>query len=110
MSEPAVKESEGVPGESPPARTERAPGQTLLSPRAAVAAWTVILAVATSALYLFHSRGLSNLYGDGIAHMEGARRLWDSLTPGYAEIGTVWLPLFHILASPLTLSDKLWRT
>src|SRR5271169_6150570 len=54
-----------------------------------------IAAVTLGALYVFYSRGLTNVYGDAIAHMEGARRIFHSLTPGYEEIGTVWLPLFH---------------
>jgi hypothetical protein len=69
-----------------------------------------ITAVTLAALYFFYSRGLTNIYGDAIAHMEGARRIFDSLTPGYGEIGSVWLPLFHLLAAPLALSDFLWRT
>ena len=69
-----------------------------------------IAAVTLAALYFFYSRGLTNIYGDAIAHMEGARRIFDSLTPGYEEIGSVWLPLFHLLAAPLALSDFLWRT
>ena len=69
-----------------------------------------IAAVTVAALYFFYSRGLTNIYGDAIAHMEGARRIFDSLTPGYEEIGSVWLPLFHLLAAPLALSDFLWRT
>ncbi len=82
----------------------------LLSPRTAALVWLIIPASAVASLAVFYLHGLSNLYGDGIAHVEGARRLWDSLTPGYAEIGSVWLPLFHILASPLALNDFLWRT
>src|SRR5690349_18726664 len=70
----------------------------------------VICAVAAGSLVFFYTQGLTNLCGDAIAHMEGARRLWDSRTPGYEEIGSVWLPVFHILAAPLTLSDSLWRS
>ena len=70
----------------------------------------VIAGVACANLYYFFSRGLTNLYGDGIAHMEGARRIFDSLTPGYAEIGSVWLPLYHLLVAPLALNDSLWQT
>jgi len=69
-----------------------------------------IAAVTLAALYWFYARGLTNVYGDAIAHMEGARRIFDSLTPGYSEIGTVWLPLFHLLAAPLATNDFLWRT
>ncbi len=78
--------------------------------RVAVLVCLVIAAADLAALYFFESRGLSNLYGDGIAHVEGARRMFDSLTPGYAQIGTVWLPLFHLLAAPLAISNTLWRT
>jgi hypothetical protein len=69
-----------------------------------------IAAITLAALYFFYSRGLTNIYGDAIAHMEGARRIFDSLTPGYSEIGTVWLPLFHLFVAPLATSDFLWRT
>ncbi len=74
------------------------------------ACWIAILAVDAASLAFFASGGLNNLYGDGIAHVAGARLLFDSRTPGYAEIGSVWLPLFHVLAAPLALSDTLWRT
>ncbi|HZP01663.1 MAG TPA: hypothetical protein VFD30_15350 [Terriglobia bacterium] len=81
-----------------------------LSFRMAFAVWGVISVVALGNLHFFYSRGLSNLYGDAIAHMEGARRLIDSVTPGYEEIGTVWLPLFHLVTAPLAQNDFLWRT
>src|SRR6266404_9403079 len=82
----------------------------LLSVRAGGTALGAILFVALGSLYFFYSRGLTNLYGDGIAHVEGARRFFDSLTPGYSEIGSTWLPLFHLMASPLALNTFLWRT
>ena len=85
-----------------------ATGRFSLAARAAV--WTFLILGAAANLAYFYSRGLSNLYGDGIAHVEGARRILDSLTPGYAEIGTVWLPLFHLLAAPLAQNDFLWRS
>ena len=72
--------------------------------------WVLILGVALGSLRFFYTRGLSNIYGDSLAHMEGARRLFDSLTPGYIEIGTGWLPAFHLLVSPLAVNDYLWRT
>ncbi len=60
----------------------------------------VILAVAGASLRIFYALRLTNLYGDGIAHMEGARRIFDSLTPGMEEIGSVWLPLYHLVCAP----------
>jgi len=34
----------------------------------------------------------------------------DSRTPGYDQLGTVWLPLPHILMIPFARSVELWRT
>jgi hypothetical protein len=76
----------------------------------AAAPAVVILAVTSASVAFFYARGVTNLYGDAIAHMEGARRLTDSLTPGLAEIGSVWLPLYHILVAPLAVNSFLWRT
>jgi hypothetical protein len=74
------------------------------------AAAILILGVAAGSLRFFYTRGLTNIYGDALAHMEGARRILDSLTPGYPEIGSVWLPLFHVICAPLAQNDFLWRT
>src|SRR5579862_5710716 len=70
----------------------------------------LILVVTSTSLHFFYARGLSNLYGDGLAHLEGARRIFDSLTPGYQEIGSVWLPLYHLICAPLAINDFLWRS
>jgi hypothetical protein len=78
--------------------------------RAHGAAAILLLAVTGASLRFFYTRGLSNLYGDGMAHLEGARRIFDSLTPGYEEIGSVWLPIYHLICSPLAINDFLWRS
>jgi hypothetical protein len=97
--------SEHTPNASEPADTP-----PRLLPRTIILVGSVIVAVAAASLYFFYSRGLNNLYGDAMAHMEGARRIFDSRTPGYDEIGTVWLPLCHLLAAPLAINDSLWRS
>ena len=84
--------------------------EPILTLRTALPPAVVILAVAAASLHFFYTRGLINLYGDAIAHMEGARRLSDSLTPGWAELGSSWLPLYHLLVAPLAVNDHLWRT
>ena len=50
------------------------------------------------------------LPGDAASHIGIARRVFDSLTPGPFQLGTVWLPLQHLLTIPFILSDHLWRT
>lgn len=78
--------------------------------RITVAIWAAILGVALVSLRFFYSHGLTQLYGDTFAHMEAARRIFDSLTPGYPEIGSAWLPMFHLLVAPLAINNHLWRT
>lgn len=50
------------------------------------------------------------LYGDAVAHINIARRVFDSQTPGLLQLGTVWLPLPHLLMMPLVASNWAWQT
>jgi len=59
--------------------------------------------------YYFQHGGLL-LYGDAVAHINIARRVFDSQTPGLLQLGTVWLPLPHLLMIPLVRNDRLWQT
>src|SRR5258708_36584280 len=54
--------------------------------------------------------GLTLTHYDARAHLVVARRIFDSVTPGWQQIGAVWLPLPHLLnAVPIQL-DFLYRT
>lgn len=70
------------------------------------------LATCVSVLsFLFYYRnGDSLLYGDAIAHINIARRVFDSRTPGLLQLGTVWLPLPHLLIVPFILSKRMWQS
>jgi hypothetical protein len=59
--------------------------------------------------YYFQHGGLL-LYGDAVAHINIARRVFDSRTPGLLQLGTVWLPLPHLLMIPFLLSDTAWQS
>jgi hypothetical protein len=60
--------------------------------------------------FLFYFRyGDVLLYGDAVAHINIARRVFDSKTPGLLQLGTVWLPLPHLLMIPFLISDDLWQ-
>jgi hypothetical protein len=50
------------------------------------------------------------IIGDATAHIHIARRVFDSRTPGLMQLGTVWLPLPHILLIPFILPIGLWRS
>src|ERR1700757_466349 len=47
---------------------------------------------------------------DAIAHVNKARSLFDNIEPGLQQLGTIWLPLPHLLMAPLAAIDPLWRT
>ncbi|WP_125566173.1 hypothetical protein [Nocardioides baekrokdamisoli] len=55
-------------------------------------------------------RGINMDYGDSMAHLTIARRIVDSKTPGLQQLGTVWLPLPHLLLLPLVMNLWLWHT
>ena len=70
-----------------------------------------IAAAASLLSFLFYFRhGDLLLYGDAVAHINIARRVIDSRTPGLLQLGTVWLPLPHLLMIPFLLSDAAWQT
>jgi hypothetical protein len=54
-------------------------------------------------------RGDLLLYGDAVAHINIARRVFDSQTPGLLQLGTVWLPLPHVLMIPFIFSNAMWQ-
>jgi len=70
--------------------------------------WLATCVSVFSFLFYFQ-RGQVMLYGDAIAHINIARRVFDSKTPGLLQLGTVWLPLPHLLMIPFLISDDLWR-
>ncbi len=49
-------------------------------------------------------------YGDAIAHLHIARRVLDSRTPRFSQLGSVWLPLPHILFIPFVQNFDWWAT
>ncbi len=67
------------------------------------------LLAAMCALAYYASRGYLLLYGDAVAHLHIARRIFDSLNPGFRQLGSVWLPLPHILLIPFVLKMKWWQ-
>jgi len=54
--------------------------------------------------------GLTLTHYDARAHLVVARRILDSLTPGWQQIGAVWLPLPHVLNMVPAQVDAFYRT
>jgi len=62
------------------------------------------------AAWYFQHTGATLYYGDAEAHLDIARRIIDSRTPGWNQIGTTWLPLPHLLMIPFVRHDDLWQS
>ena len=54
--------------------------------------------------------GLSLSHYDARAHLVVSRRIIDSLTPGWQQVGAVWLPLPHVINVLPVQIDWLYRT
>jgi hypothetical protein len=63
------------------------------------------------ASYLYSIDTLALLYySDSVSHLVRARQLVDNSSPGLQQLGTVWLPLPHIMLLPFSLVDLLFKT
>lgn len=76
--------------------------------RKLVVAFTFLVSVI--AVYVSYATGVIVAYNDAAAHLNTARRMIDSLTPGIVQIGSVWLPLLHIAELPFAANMFLWKT
>jgi hypothetical protein len=74
-----------------------------------IVAWSALL-VSLFALSFSYSRGIMLLYGDAVAHLHIARRIIDSLNPGLTQLGSVWLPLPHLLLVPFVARLEWWQS
>ena len=70
----------------------------------AVGAWGLVAALH------YHRLGLTLAHYDARAHLVVARRVFDSLTPGWQQVGAVWLPLPHLLNALPVQVDAVYRT
>ncbi len=86
-----------------PAEGDEGRGLPLSVPVIAV----LLAAVATS---IAASHGWLTLYDDARSHLNIARRLTDSTTPGFGQLGSIWLPLPHLLMAPLAAIDWMWQS
>lgn len=62
------------------------------------------------AWYISHITGLTLSYNDAMSHLNISRLVIDNQSPGLSQIGSVWLPLSHLLPILFVWSDFLWKT
>jgi len=100
---------ENLPPPAAPTIARREPSR-----RTVVAVATVATLLSIIAFLYFYDSGMTNVYGDGVARLNIARKVVDhpddSPWQRYIQIGTPWLPLQTVLMLPFVTSDRLWRT
>jgi hypothetical protein len=74
-----------------------------------VVAWSALL-ISLLALSYSYSRQLLLLCGDAVAHLHIARRMIDSIEPGFRQMGSVWLPFPHLLLLPFVARLGWWQS
>jgi hypothetical protein len=75
--------------------------------------WAVIafcMAASTLAILWSWRHGAMLNYGDAVAHLHIARRVFDARTPRFSQLGSVWLPLPHILLIPFVQNYEWWAS
>src|SRR5215471_4197295 len=80
--------------------------------RGALPVWVALAAAAigAAAAIHYHRLGLTLTHYDARGHLVVARRIVDSVTPGWQQIGAVWLPLPHLLSALPVQIDAFYRT
>jgi len=77
-----------------------------------ITGWIILIsaAIGIAAVVWSYSNGYIVAYGDSESHLNIAKRVIHSITPGIAQLGGIWLPLPHVLMIPFVAFDGHWRT
>jgi len=57
-----------------------------------------------------YANGYSLAYNDALSHLNISRAVFDNIEPGFAQLGSVWLPLNHVLYLTLIWNDWAWHS
>jgi hypothetical protein len=76
--------------------------------------WLIVVASCAAAsitaiLWSWRNGAMLN-YGDAVAHLHIARRVFDAHQPRLTELGSVWLPLPHLLLIPFVQVYSWWAS
>jgi hypothetical protein len=72
--------------------------------------WVIALVIALCGTVWAYRTDTIVAYGDAESHLNIAKRVVSSLTPGLAQLGGIWLPLPHLLMLPFVYFDFMWRS
>jgi hypothetical protein len=77
-----------------------------------ISRWVFLAGLAAGLAFFayYYAHGLTLAHYDAKAHLVVARRMVDSVEPGYAQMGVNWLPLIHLLYLPFVIFDSQYRS
>ena len=70
----------------------------------------LLVAISIGNFFQYYFNGLGLAYNDARSHLDIGRRVVEGLKPGLAQLGSVWLPLPHILMIPTIWNDFMWHS
>jgi hypothetical protein len=88
--------------------TEESISAAPISRRESLAVLAFCAAASIAAVIWSWQHGAMLNYGDAVAHLHIARRVFDSHQPRFSQLGSVWLPLPHILQIPFVQVYSWW--
>jgi hypothetical protein len=71
---------------------------------------TILMIISILSFVYYYQNGLGLAYNDARSRLDIGRRVVEGLNPGLAQLGSVWLPLTHILMIPLIWNDFMWHS
>lgn len=70
----------------------------------------ILTAISVAAFVHYLHNGLGVAYNDARSHLDIGRRVVEGLNTGAAQLGSVWLPLTHLLMAVTIWNDFMWHT
>src|SRR2546426_10732421 len=64
----------------------------------------------SSYLLLMQDQNSLLYYSDSMSHLVISRRVFDWITPGIVQLGSVWLPMTHLMLIPFVTNNFLFHS
>lgn len=71
---------------------------------------TFLSLISIFSFLFYYNNKLGVSYNDARSHLDMGRRVVEGLKPGLAQLGSVWLPLPHLLMIPFVWNDFMWHS
>jgi len=78
--------------------------------RATLILFIILSIISIGSFIYYYMNGLGVAYNDARSHLDIGRRVVENLKPGFAQLGSVWLPLPHLLMTATIWNDFMWHS